>query len=64
MRPAWWPPAKPRVTPEEINAARRARETARAAAQAAAQQTRRLVLAIWAVAFTLGIGLAVAAISS
>jgi hypothetical protein len=60
-RRASWPPiVRPWVTPEENCAARRAREAARAAAR----QTRRVVLAIWAVAFGLGVGLAVAAISS
>src|SRR5262249_24757613 len=60
-RPASWPPfERRRVSPAEICAARQAREAARAAAL----QTRRLVLTIWLVAFGLGLGLAVAAISS
>lgn len=60
-----WPPGDRHwITPDDTRAARLAREAARQAAEAAATRTRRVVFAIWAVACGLGIGLAVAAISS
>jgi hypothetical protein len=52
------------VSPEEIRAARVAREAARSERAAAAARTRLIVVAIWALAVAMAVGLAVLAMVS